>query len=81
MLPSLAVLALTSLLVVSASALPIPKLAGSLEGGLRPDGRIFSSCEGGRSMAKAVVKAAAAVEADCSGLDRSNKAQRSSHAM
>lgn len=25
-------------------------MAGSLEGGLRPDGRMFSSCDAGRSM-------------------------------
>ena len=44
-----AVFALRSLAVVSCSVLPLVK-AGSLDGGLRPDGRMFSICDTGRSI-------------------------------
>lgn len=41
--------ALTSLEVVSWSVVRLDS-AGSLEGGLRPEGLVFSNCDGGRSM-------------------------------
>ena len=54
MWPLRALRALRSLWLVSPSVLPPPDSAGSLEGGLSPDGRKFSSCDCGRSMAKAL---------------------------
>jgi hypothetical protein len=40
-----------SLWLVSPNVLPaLESIAGSLEGGLSPDGRMFSSCDCGRSM-------------------------------
>jgi hypothetical protein len=51
MCPSRALRALMSLWLVSPNVLPaLESIAGSLEGGLSPDGRMFSSCDCGRSM-------------------------------
>lgn len=48
---SRALRALRSLWLVSPSVLPaLDIMAGSLDGGFRPDGRMFSSCDCGRSM-------------------------------
>lgn len=49
--------ALTSLDVVSWRVVRPEDNAGSLEGGLRPDGRAFSTCDGGRSIVVAIVAA------------------------
>lgn len=53
----IAVLAFKSLWLVSSSVLPwlVGPNAGSLDGCLRPLGRTFSSCDGGRSMSAGLV--------------------------
>lgn len=53
----MALLAFRSLWLVSSNVLPVcvGPMAGSLEGGLSPLGRTFSSCDGGRSMSLAPV--------------------------
>lgn len=76
--PSLTLLALMSLLVVIPNTLPEPPiLAGSLEGGFKPEGCMFSSCEGGRS----IVNAGMLIVARCGRPDLSRKTKRSSQAI
>ena len=76
--PSRAGLALMSLLVVSPKILVEPtRPVGNLEGGFKPEGRMFSSWESGRSM----LNAGLIVVARSGRPDLSRESRKSSQAI